>query len=674
MGKVRCRAMIVAGILLACCACASALDPSLDVSQYAHTSWKMRDGFTKGAIWPIAQTPDGYLWLGTMFGLLRFDGVRAVPWHPPGGQQLPSDWTYSLLVARDRTLWIGTRKGLASWKDGRLTQYPELAGDSVFSLVEDHEGTVWTVAAVFATSPAKSRLCAIQSSRIECYGENEPFHKGLEWVYEDSRGNLWAGGHDGVWRWKPGPPQHYDVFNAPNGVSVAVEGDNGALVLAQHEGLAQLVNGKPEKYTLPGIDFQFTPQRLFRSSDGSLWIGTADRGLIHVHQGRADWFAQTDGLSGNDVMNIFEDREGNVWVSTANGLDRFREYAVPTVSSRQGVDGITWSVLAARDESVWLGSPVGVTRLKDGQVTIYSWPHPEERASAELIPGPAKNGARIVSTSGLPDRVQSLFEDDAGTIWATTSKGVVRWDGSRFVPLNGVPGGEVYSIAEDLARNVWMSSRDNGLFRVPRNGQIEQIPWSRLGHADYALAMAADPVKGGMWFGFPRGGIAYFNDGLIRASYTSSDGLGKGLVKELRFGTRGALWVATEGGLSRFRDGHITTLTSRNGLPCDTVHWSVEDNVHSVWLYMPCGLVRIARSELDAWVSDPKHTVQTTLYDISDGVSLFPAVGGWGPRVSKSPNGKIWFPGPDGASFIDPQHLPFNKLPPPVHIEQITAD
>src|SRR5580693_549140 len=134
------RAVVALGILLACCRCAFALNPSLDISQYAHTAWKIRDGFTKGAIYSIAQTPDGYLWLGTEFGLVRFDGVRAVPWQPPQNQHLPPGIIYSLLVSRNGTLWIGTWTGLASWKDGKLTRYPEIDGEIVFHLLEDREG------------------------------------------------------------------------------------------------------------------------------------------------------------------------------------------------------------------------------------------------------------------------------------------------------------------------------------------------------------------------------------------------------------------------------------------------------------------------------------------------------------------------------------------------------
>ena len=116
---------------------------SLDVSQYAHTKWKTSEGFSKGLIRSIAQTADGYLWLGSEFGLLRFDGVKAVPWEPPPGQHLPSSDIKSLQGARDGRLWIGTFEGLASWKNGKLTHYPELDGQVIEGLLEDRDGTIW---------------------------------------------------------------------------------------------------------------------------------------------------------------------------------------------------------------------------------------------------------------------------------------------------------------------------------------------------------------------------------------------------------------------------------------------------------------------------------------------------------------------------------------------------
>jgi hypothetical protein len=169
--------------------------------------------------------------------------------------------------------------------------------------------------------------------------------------------------------------------------------------------------------------------------------------------------------------------------------------------------------------------------------------------------------------------------------------------------------------------------------------------------------------------------VAYLKDGQIRASYTSADRLGKGRVTGFQLDRDGTLWAATESGLSRVKNGQVATLTSKNGLPCDTVRGVLEDDDHSFWLYMACGLVRIARPELDAWLTDSKRMIQTTVFDSSDGVRrhLLP-VRDFNPRFAYSADGKLWFAHSDGVSVIDPRHLPFNKLPPPVHLEQITAD
>jgi ligand-binding sensor domain-containing protein len=194
---------VLAGMLLAGGSCALALNPALDVSQYAHAAWMIRDGFPKGLVNSIAQTLDGYLWLGTEFGLVRFDGVRGVDWQPPPNQALPSNNISGLMATRDGTLWIGTRKGLASWKGGKLTQYPELAGRYITSLLEDREGAVW--ASAFSYTPP-GKLCAIQNVGVRCYGEDGALGNGVLWLSEDSKGNLWAGVRTGVWRWKPAPP------------------------------------------------------------------------------------------------------------------------------------------------------------------------------------------------------------------------------------------------------------------------------------------------------------------------------------------------------------------------------------------------------------------------------------------------------------------------------------
>jgi signal transduction histidine kinase/ligand-binding sensor domain-containing protein len=642
------RAVIALGILLACCRCASALNPSLDVNQYAHTAWTVRDGFFKGAIEAIAQTPDGYLWLGTEFGLLRFDGVRSVQWQPPAGERLPSSSILSLLAARDGRLWIGTAKGLASWKDGKLTHYPELTAQNVFALplLEDRDGTIWAGGSGIPTG----KLCAIQGGSPHCYGKDGALGSIISYLYEDSGGNLWVGAWTGLWRWKPGPPKLYPTPDSPPGISGLIEADKGALLIAMRGGIRRLVEGKSEAYPLSAGE---QPSHLLRDRDGGMWIGTLDRGLLHVHQGRTDRFAQSDGLSGNVAYGFLEDREGNVWVATSDGLDRFRDVSVPTISVKQGLSNASvGSVLAAKDGSIWLGTRDGLNRWNDGQVTIYR-----------------------KRSSGLPDdMVGSLFQDGHGRIWASTYRGVAYFENGRFITVSAVPDGFVHSIAGDSAGNLWVSHSVEGLFHLLGGSVAERIPWVKLGTDDHALSLSFDPVQGGLWLGFREAGVKFFKDGQVRASYTSADGLGAGAVTGLQLDRNGALWAATEGGLSRVKNGRVATLTSKNGLPCDTVHWATEDDAHSFWLYTACGLVRIARPELDAWAADPQRAVQVTFLESSDGVRSHAATSGYSPRVAKTADGRIWFLPFDGVSVIDPRHIPVNRLPPPVHIEQMFAD
>jgi hypothetical protein len=185
-------------------------------------------------------------------------------------------------------------------------------------------------------------------------------------------------------------------------------------------------------------------------------------------------------------------------------------------------------------------------------------------------------------------------------------------------------------------------------------------------------------LQGGLWLGFfARGGVAYFKDGQVRASYTSADGLGEGRVNAFQLDRDGTLWAATEGGLSRVKNGRVATLTSKNGLPCDAVHWVMEDDAHSFWLYTACGLVRIARPELDAWAADPKRMRSRSMSRFSTVPTESGAIRSTAAtaRVSPSPPmGNCGSCRSTASASSIPRHLPFNKLPPPVHIEQITAD
>jgi signal transduction histidine kinase/ligand-binding sensor domain-containing protein len=636
---------IALGVFLACCRPSFALNPSLDIDQYAHTSWPTREGHFRGTINSIAQTPDGYVWLGTEFGLVRFDGVRTTPWTPPDSEGLPDSLIRYLIAARDGTLWIGTQAGLASWDGSRIVHYPQLDGKAIGPLLEDRVGTVW--AGVWAGGAAGSgRLCAIRSGEATCYGNDGSLGNGVTSLYEDGAGNLWAGAASGLWLWRPGPPRRFAMPNSD--ITGLAQTENGKLLIAMR-GVMQLENGEITPYRIAGAS-GFSAVHLLRDHDGGLWIGTR-QGLVHLHQGRTDVFSRRDGLCSDDVRALFEDREGSVWVATDGGLDRFREVPVFTLSAKQGLSGnFVTALLAARDGSVWLAGPNGLDRWKNGQVTTF------RRAN------------------GLPDdETASLFEDDGGRIWAFSAHGLAQFQQGTFVRADSVPGGSVWFINGDGADGMWLCG-NLGLLHVREGHLAEEIAWSRFGGRGMATVVTADRERGGLWLGFPNGGLAYLKDGQVEAGYTGTGSLGRGIVSGLELEPKGGLWVASTGGLSIIRRGRVATLSSANGLPCDTVYWKVEANDRSNWLYMPCGLVRVEQAELDAWEKDPKRRIEVRVFDESDGVMThsFPATRS--SPVARSTDGKIWFVSHDGVSVFDPAHLPFNKLPPPVHIERIAVD
>jgi signal transduction histidine kinase/ligand-binding sensor domain-containing protein len=660
---------------VACCASVLALDPTLDISQYAHTSWKVRDGFPKGAVFSIAQTPDGYLWIGTEFGLFRFDGVRAVPWQSADGQRLPGNFINVLLTARDGTLWIGTRGGLASWNHGHLHQYPELAGAVVFAVIEDHDGAVWVGS---GSAPGRS-LCAIKSEKMQCFGAAS-LGQAVTALYEDRERNLWVWGQDsGLWRWVPAPQRYFGSPHEHARVNAILEDDSGTLLLGTDGGVIELVNEMFKPYPVPQNGVPAIPVRLIRSRDGSIWIGST-RGLLHVHDKRIDEFRAIDGLSADFVASIFEDREGNIWVGTQDGLDRFHDVAVPTISEKQGLSNTAaWSVQAAPDGSIWIGTAEGLNCWKDGHITFFASPRARTSNPGANESKQSRDGSRAIGSvragakTGLTGAIESLGVDSEGQPIVSTSEGVFLKNGSRFARIPGIPGGTYLLVFGDKSGNVWISNFERGLFRWNKAEGVETISPEQLG-GRRVNSMLPDELRGGIWIGFFEGGVAYIKDHKILASYSVRDDLGSGNVPQLRSDSSGALWAATEGGLSRIRDGRITTLTTRNGLPCDAVLWSMEDNDHAVWLEMPCGVVRVFKSEMDHWVRDPNYVVLSTIFDTNDGARTSGIPGGYPPIVTMSPDGRIWYLPRDGVSVIDPHHLAFNATQPPIRIEQINAD
>ncbi len=632
----------------------NALEPTHAVTQYAHTAWTRQDSQLPGSVLALAQTLDGNLWVGTESGLLRFDGVRFLPWRAPLGQQFASEYINALAAGRSGGLWIGTREGVSHWKGDGVQNYQTSKGSGgpgVTAILVDRGGTVWVGTAGYRSGG----LCRVERNLLHCYSARGSLPGfGVLSLLEDRSGSLWLGDL-GLCRWKPGMPCVHPSNEPLEMVYSLVEDRHGEIWLStdSEDEVKHLADGRLVPYRIGRAGQKIQPGPLLSDRDGGLWVGTQGQGLIHLYGGRIDRFTHADGLSNDVVRCLFEDREGNVWAATDAGLDRFRDLPVTTISKREGLShNSVGSVLASNDGSIWIGTEGGLNRVQDGKIITYD------------------------KRDGLPsDRIMAIFEEQAGRLWVHSVAGLAYFEQGRFHPLDHPLGRSIRSIAaaaEDRDQSVWLSDPEHGLIRLRDRHIVEAVPWSQFENKQ-AWALEADPNDGGLWLGFGQGGIAYYKPGHPTRGYATADGLARGSVMDLHFARDGTLWVATQEGLSRLRKGHIATLTTANGLPCDRIHAMVEDDSGALWLNSACGLVRIAGSDLSGWSANPQSKVPVRVYNASDGMRTHPTPTGYFRRAAKSKDGRLWLAVFNGVAVINPARLPENRLPPPVQIEQITT-
>ena len=445
-----------------------------------------------------------------------------------------------------------------------------------------------------------------------------------------------------------------DPLLDPRGEIYSVAEDPEGVIWVASSGLKRLRGGQLVPYQIPAASEKLQPRTLLADRNGGLWIGTHGQGLFRLYQGRIDRFTHADGLSNDSVYCLLEDREGNIWAGTEGGLDRFREFAVTTISKREGLSESTaGSVFGAKDGGIWIGTTGGLNRIEDRRVTPY--------------------GKR----SGLPsDNITGIFEEQTGRLWVSTAAGLAYSDGDRFrslyLPFEAKTKTWFSAAAEGRDHSVWLSVPEHGLVRLRDAHLAEVVPWSQFENKQ-AWALEPDLQDGGLWLGFAQGGIAYYKPGQPIRWHTTSGRLDRETVMDLHRMRDGSLWIATQGGLSRLQNGHLATLTVANGLPCDHIHSMVEDDHGALWLNTSCGLVRISGADLSKWSANPANKVPLRVYDASDGMRSRPTAAGYFRRAAKSADGRLWFAVLDGVAVVDPNHLPENRLPPPVKIEEITA-
>lgn len=645
---------------------ASALDPDKHITQYGHASWRTQDGYlTRPA--GITQTTDGYVWIGTMEGLMRFDGVKFTVWTPPENQSLPSKGFSALLGARDGSLWIGTTGGLSQLKDGQLTNYvaPQLSSSGIGVILEDETGTIWFTR--YLVSDGKGPLCRIKEGELRCYGKEDGIsvNYGLG-LAKDRAGNIWFGS-EMLCRWSPesaGVCSKEEIKSTSGeGVIDVAVGRSETMWAAldgtgPNLGVRHFSGGKWSSYKIPGFDgASVLSHTLYMDRNDSLWVGAQSKGLYRIHDGAADFFGTENGLSGKDIGHMYEDREGNLWVVTNKGVDMFRDTPVVSFSESEGIspEGVN-TVLALRDNSVLVGSPGGV----------------------QILRSPGTGNARsFAALEGLPGKNAAvLLEDRTGGVWMAVDEKLVIYKDGQFSEVKNSDGSlarypQIRAMTEDSGGNVWaLISKDKKLQlqRIVNQRAEEGIP---LGDSIPRPVYLAADKQGGVWIASNKDKLARYRNGQMETVSLANDA--SVTIASLSVDADDALLIATTKGLYRWADGSISLMDMRNGLPCSSVTALLADDDSNFWLYGRCGLSRIPAADWANWRQNPENKVSVKTFDATDGVPPSPT-NLTQPRSAKAPDGRLWFVNESAAVLIDPNRIRTNPVPPPVYIEELIAD
>lgn len=639
-----------------------ALQPDTRLTQYAHRIWRIGDNGLLGTPQSITQTTDGYIWVATSNGIFRFDGEHFIQWVPSIGLPLPSSSTWYSFGARDGSLYVGTDRGLVRILKGRAYRYP---GSPRWPgpFVQDAQGNVWMGVSGAHSDP--NAICKVGSSSLQCFGARNGFSctRGLSNTIGPD-GSIWIGGDEGICRWNPESPSHSApvlTFRRPIGLrpitSMATGADGelwaGTRTQGNGSGLLHCSAGKWTTYVTPAVDGRkLSVSALLGEQKGTLWIGTTDSGLYRLANGHLEHFDTLNGLSDHNVLSIFEDHEGGVWVVTPTGIDFFRDYSVLSFTSSEGsrADHAN-AVTTDREGSVYLGSS-GLMRLH----------------GFELTP--------LRDAYGLPIKnVQFLFTDSRGNVWSGADNGLTIFGADhKTTEVQGYgssPGTYIDYITEDVQHDIWaaienLRSRRPLLLRI-RNARV-------IGQSDVSSVLGNQVINalapnsgGGLWLGGSVHGLYRFRDG--RAEKVSADGFDD-RVENLMSEPDGSLWLVTPHGFLRYAEGRMQKLTVENGLPCEDGVNIQEDAHGDIWFYMHCGIARVSDSDLAAWWADPKTQVHPDVFD---------AICGARPNLSngspaRTPDGDLWSANDYAFQVIKSRRLPFNPVPPPVVIERIVVD
>jgi ligand-binding sensor domain-containing protein/signal transduction histidine kinase len=621
--------------------------------QLTFRAWQREQGLPQNSVRALAQTRDGYLWVGSEDGVARFDGVRFVPFGLREG--LRSGEVRVLFEDSRGALWIGTvGGGLTRWQDGQFTTFTTTDGlpaNSITALGEDREGRLWV--------GTDAGLAVWQNERFAPTDAGEFKGKHITTLFKDRHGVMWVGVNGaGVFRFVDGKfvvladASVEGLLKEPH---CLLEDKTGRIWLGVGDDVVLCREGSQwRRYRIPRHLARPYISALAEEPDGTIWAASVSEGLFRFKEGKLTAINASSGLSDNSVEALLVDHEGNLWVGTGGGLNRLRRSTLSVFGQNEGLGyGSVQGVAEVAPGVIWAGKP------SDG---LYRW---EGRSFSPLI------SANF--TLGQPEAITLLRTRD-GSCWVGADRGLWRFKdpkaaegGTEIAALAGL---SVISLAETRDGSVWAGTREGEVWRESQGNWMRETNYSQ----SYPVTAIVHDTEGAMWMGTEGGGLYRFREE-GRTRFAKGGRLLSDWIRTLYWDAQGVLWIGTAGGgLSRWHQEQLATFTTREGLPDNTVSQILEDDAGRLWLGSNRGIACVSKRELDELAAGKLAAVYPQVYGRGEGMPSEECTGGFFPAGLRTDSGRLCFSTLKGIVVVDPRARITDAPAPPVVLEETLVD
>lgn len=639
-----------------------ALDPDTELDHYIKDNWQIRDNLPANRVNSLIQASDGYIWLATSNGLVRFDGIRFTIYSKQMSSALSSNYIFHISEDKTRGLRIATQTGLTYFKAGKLTapsDYNRAYKLPLWTTYEDTRGNLWL-------GTDGSGVRCIKDGKITTYSTREGLTGNfIRSICEDRTGAVWIGTRNGLNRLKQGTLTTYgEKEGLPHIFIKMVYSDSkGNLWIGTYGGGLCRFDFETETFTVYNTA-QGLPNNairvIYEDSSGTLWIGSR-KGLSRWRNGRFSSTLLDDSSPYTLVSGIWEDNEKNLWVGThSKGLFRLRDRFVKSYTGKDGLsDSAALCLYQDRSGTLWVGMRDGLYYMNNGKFSRF--------------------------TSGceaLEYGINAIAEDMEGNLWiGTESKGLVKlkkgkqpgaFTTSIYTRKHGVTSDTIRSIDIDRNGEIRIGTYDSGLVFI-KDGTFKTYT-EKDGLASNFVRYIFKDRGGCLWVGTGSGLNCFKDEKFIL--FTTEEGLSGNNITSIYEDSDGILWIGTyESGLNRFKKGTFTHITTKNGLYNDGIYEILEDDAGNFWIGSKTGIFSVSRKDLNDLADGKRNSVICRSFDERDGMESSQCKGSAGQEEAlRTPDGKLWFVTTRGVVMLEPALMKINKIPPPVRIEQLMID